>query len=144
MEFLPFKAGHLTYLTPQSAQRREHALLLKSGAVEALEGGVSLSGWASNKCVGAAGLIHVRDHRAVAWMILSEDIGRCMLPVAKKIRRVLAQVPYQRIELTVADGFEEGKRFAELVGAVCETPEPMKFFGAEGRDEYMYAILKGT
>ena len=142
MEFTAFKAGHLAYLKPQDAQRSEYAALVRSGEASALEGGVSLSGWDGNVCMGAAGLIPVRPQRAVAWMILSRDIGPYMLPVAKKIRRVLALAPYKRVELTVADGFEAGQRFAELIGAVCETPEPMRFFGVDGRDERMYAVLK--
>lgn len=142
MEFQPFKAGHLDYLSPQHQQRPEHAALVRSGEAHALEGGVSLSGWANSRCLGAAGLIHVRPHRAVAWMLLSEDVGPYMLAVAKKVRRVVQASPYLRIELTVADGFDAGQRFARLIGAVCETPEPMRFFGAEGRDERMYAILK--
>lgn len=144
IEFQPFKAGHLSYLSPQKEQRREHAQLVRSGAVELLESNVALSGWADGKCVGAAGLIPVRPHRAVAWMILSDGIGPYMVPVVRKVRRVLIAVPYKRIELTVSSGFEAGHHFARLLGAVCETPEPMRFFGADGGDEMMYAIIKET
>tara|TARA_R100000687_G_scaffold66600_1_gene55280 strand:+ start:144 stop:584 length:441 start_codon:yes stop_codon:yes gene_type:complete len=144
IEYRPFREGHLAYLKPQKVQAGEYQALVASGAASALEGGVALSGWAGLRCIGAAGLIHVRRERAVAWMILSEDAGAYMLPLAKKIRRVLSSVQYKRIELTVADGFEEGERFARLLGAKCETPEPMRFFGVDGRDERMYAIVKGT
>lgn len=144
IEYRPFKAGHLDLFTPQEAQRGEHAALVRSGGAGGLEGGVSLSGWVGHKCVGAAGLIHVREHRAVAWMILSQDIGAHMLPLAKKVRRVLNSVGYLRVELTVAEGFEQGERFARLIGAKCETPEPMRYFGADKRNERMYAVIKGT
>lgn len=144
IEFQPFKAGHLSFLTPQPAQRREHAQLVRSGAVELLESNVALSGWHGSTCVGAAGLIHVRPHKAVAWMILSDGIGPYMLPVVRKVRRVLSAVPYKRIELTVSADFQAGHHFARLLGAVCETPEPMNFYGADGGDEMMYAIIKGA
>lgn len=144
IEFQPFRAGHLRYLKPQEAQRQEHALLVRSGEASALETGIALSGWADHRCIGAAGLIHVRSQRAIAWMILSDGTGKYMVPLAKKVRRVLKAVPYLRVEFTVAEGFEDGDRFARLIGAVCETPEPMRFFGAEGRSERMYAVLKGT
>lgn len=144
IEFTPFKAGHLRFLKPQPAQRSEHTAILQSGEAAALEGPMSLSGWADSRCVGAAGLIHVRPHRAVAWMILSADASEYMLPIVKKIRRVARAVPYKRIELTVADGFSEGERFARLLGAVCETPEPMRYFGANERHERMYALIKGS
>jgi len=142
--FRPFKAGHLSYLKPQPAQRREHAVLVRSGAVELLESNVALSGWRGGTCLGAAGLIPVRAHRAVAWMILSEEIGPYMLPIVRKVRRVLSAVPYKRIELTVSADFEAGHHFAKLLGARCETPEPMRFYGADGGDEMMYAIIRET
>lgn len=142
MEFRPFRAGHLEFFTPQPAQRGEYNALLRSGEVHALEGPMSLSGWVEHRCVGAAGLIHVRPHRAAAWMILSQSASRYMLPIVKKIKRVAEASPYKRIELTVAEGFEEGERFAALLGAVCETPDPMRYFGVGERHERMFALIK--
>lgn len=142
IEYLPFKAGHLQWLKPQTAQVAEHLALVNSDAADLLEGGISLSAWAHNRCVGAAGLIEIWPHRAMAWLILSEGAGPYMLPIARKVRRVVAACPYKRVELTVAADFERGRQFARLVGAKCETPQPMKGYGAEGRDEYMYAIVK--
>lgn len=142
IEFKPFRAGHLQFFKPQPAQRSEYTAIVKSGEAAALEGPMSLSGWADSVCVGAAGLIHVRPHRAVAWMILSQDAAEYMLPIVKKIRRVAKAAPYKRIELTVAEGFVEGERFAKLLGAVCETPEPMRYFGANERHERMFALIK--
>lgn len=144
MDFRPFKAGHLMFMTPQPEQRAEHAALLRSQAVVELEQGVALSGWVDGKCVGAAGLIHVTEYRAVAWAILSSGIGAGMLPVVRKVRRVMSASPYRRIEMTVASDFEDGIRFAKLIGARLETPEPMRFYGAGGRDEYMYAVVRET
>lgn len=142
IEFRPFRAGHLQFFKPQPAQRSEYTAIVRSGEAAALEGPMSLSGWAGSACVGAAGLIHVRPHRAVAWMILSQDAAEYMLPIVKKIRRVAKAAPYKRIELTVAEGFVEGERFARLLGAVCETPEPMRYFGASERHERMFALIK--
>jgi hypothetical protein len=46
------------------------------------------------------------------------------------------------VELTVAEGFENGHRFAAAIGAKLETPEPMIGYGYNGGAEYMYAIVK--
>lgn len=141
IEFAPFRAGHLAYLTPQKAQEAEYKLL-RDSAAEALEGSVALSAWANNRCLGAAGLIPIRPHRAIAWMILSERASPYMLPIVRKVRRVISASAFKRVELTVSDRFEEGHRFARMLGAVRETPEPMKYFGADGGDEVLYAVLK--
>lgn len=143
IEFRPFKAGHLLYLTPQEEQRASHAHVVHSGLGHVYETGVALSAWKRNKCIGAAGMIPIWHHKAMAWAFLSDAAGSDMLAIVRKVRRTIALSHYKRVELTVAEGFEEGHRLAKLLGAVCETPEPMKFFGAEGGGEYMYAVLKG-
>lgn len=143
IEFTPFRAGHLTYFTPQPAQAGEHTALIRSGGAEMLERSLSLSGWAGNRCLGAAGLIPIRPHRAVAWLILSGDAAPYMLAIARKARRVVLASAFKRVELTVAEGNTQGFRFAEMIGAVRETPEPMRFYGADGGGEYLYAIIRG-
>jgi len=140
--FEPFKAGHLVHFVPQPAQAREHAALLAAEGLAFLEQGIALSAWADARCVGAAGLVAVRPHRAVAWAVLSQAAGAYMIPIARKVRRVILASPFRRVEFTVAVGFAEGQRFAELIGAKQETPEPMRFFGADGGDEILYAVVK--
>lgn len=142
IEFLPFQTEHLRFLKPQREQVIDVDVLYRTGAAVAFEEGVALSAWANSRCVAAAGVIEVHPHRAVAWALLSKDVRPYMLGIARKVRRVVQTLPYRRIEFTVADDFDEGKRFARLLGAKCETPEPMRFFGADGRDEMMYAITK--
>lgn len=142
IEFVPFRAGHLRFLKPQEAQRRDYNYMMKSDDLYVLEDDTALSAWVNQRCIGAAGLVQVRPHKAMAWLILSEDAAPYMLPIARKIRRVFRASPYKRVELSVADDFPNGDRFANLIGAVCETPEPMKFYGADGRDERMYALIK--
>ena len=66
-----------------------------------------------------------------------------MLPLARKVRRVFALAPYRRIEFTVAAEFEAGHRFADLIGAKCETPDGMEAFGPTGGAEMMYSVVRG-
>lgn len=140
--FEPFKAGHLVHFVPQPAQAREHAAMIASGELRGLETGIALSAWVGARCVGAAGLVAVRPHRAVAWAVLSQGAAAYMLPIARKVRRVILASQFRRVEFTVAAGFREGQKFAALIGATRETPEPMRFFGADGGDEIMYAVIK--
>lgn len=143
MEFRPFKAGHLLYLKPQEVQKDVHASVVHSGMATVYETGTALSGWQGSKCIGAAGLLPVWPHKALAWAFLSDAAASDMLAIVRKVRRVIALSPYKRVELTVAEGHEQGHRFARLIGATCETPEPMRFYGSNGDSEYMYAVLKG-
>lgn len=142
IEFTPFRAAHLLYLTPQEAQREDHAKAVREGGNEVLEDGVSLTAWGDGYCLGMAGLIPISPYRAMAWLLLSERAGRYMVPITRKVRRVVALTQYRRVELTVREGFEAGHQFARLIGARCETPEPMRWFGPRGESETMYAIIK--
>lgn len=142
ISFTPFRAGHLNYLRPQPEQEAEYRAVMAAGTGTLIEGPLALSAWAEMRCIGAAGCLHVTPYRAVGWMILSGDAAPYMLPIARKVRRVFGACSYKRIELTVAAQFESGHRFARLLGAVQETPEPMRFYGMNGQAEIMYALVK--
>lgn len=142
LTFKPFRAGHLRYLAPQVLQRYEHTVLLNTEYASIVENNFGLSAWKENVCVGAAGAVEIFSHRAVGWAILSNDAAPYMLQITKKCREVMQGLPYKRIEITVRHDFIDGQRFARLLGAQLETPEPLRYHGATGEDEYMYAVTK--
>ncbi len=142
LEFRPFRAGHLRYVTPQAAQKDELEAIRVAGLAEMLEGPYALSGWRDGRCIGAAGLQQVFAHRAACWMLLSEEAEDHMVAITRKVRRVVALSPYRRVELTVDTGFPNGHKFAELLGFKRETDEPLQAYGPAGNAEHMYALIK--
>lgn len=142
VEFQPFRSEHLRYLIPQTIQRHDHAILLNSSYASIIDGNFGLSAWVGLQCIGAAGVVPVFPTRGVAWAILSHEAAPYMLAITKKARRTMAMLTYRRIEIAVRADFEEGNRFARLIGMDLETPEPMRAHGAHGEDEYMYAMVK--
>lgn len=142
LEYRPFRSGHLRFLAPQREQRYDHAIMLNSGYAQIVDNNFGLSAWHGSECVGAAGVVPIFSSRAVAWAILSNEAAPFMLEIVRKARRTIAGLPYRRIEIAVRADFEDGKRFAELIGMKLETPEPMRAHGANGDDEYMYAVVK--
>lgn len=142
LRFEPFRAGHLRFLAPQREQRYDHAVALSSEYGALMESHFALSAWVDNVCVGAAGCVPIFNHRAVAWAILSNDAAPFMLAITRKVRQVIVGLPYRRIEIAVRADFLDGNRFARLIGMKLETAEPMKAHGANGEDEYMYAVVK--
>lgn len=140
--FEPFKIEHLRFLSPQASQRLDHAALMEPAYRDALTSGMALSAWRGSVCVAAAGCVPVTSKRAIAWALLSGDAGSCMLSIVRKSRSAIDLLPYQRIELTVRDGFEQGHSFARLLGMGLETPKPLRAYGPRGEDEYMYAKVK--
>lgn len=142
LEYQPFRSGHLRFLAPQRLQKYDHAIMLNSEYANIVDNNFGLSAWDGSRCVAAAGVVPIFTGRAVAWAILSNDAAPYMLQIVRKVRRTMANLPYRRIEIAVRADFEDGKRFASLIGMKLETPEPMRAHGANGEDEYMYAVVK--
>ena len=142
LTFRPYKAGHLLTLVPQESQREDYAIMVREGYAEAMERGMAMSAWDGHVCVAAAGLLPLTPHRAAAWAVLSSSAAPCMLGIIRKLRYVLDRVPYARVDMTVKDGFTGGHRLARALGMKLETPEPMRAYGANGEDEYMYSRVK--
>ena len=141
--YTPFRAAHLESLVPQAAQKAEYDAAMIAQDAYLLEGPMSLTAWQGVRCLGVAGLLPATRYRATAWLLLSDKAGASMLPITRKVRRVMALSPYKRIDLTVKEGFAAGHQFARLIGAKIETPEPMKWFGPNGESEIMYAWIRG-
>lgn len=133
---------HIAYIQVQDAQRAEQAVMVNSDYAEIATSHIAFSAWADNRCLGAAGIVPMFPHRAVAWALISRNVGLYMLPITRKARRVIELDPTPRIEMTVDVSFRAGHKWAELVGMKLETPEPLRKFGATGADEMMYARVR--
>lgn len=144
IEFRSFDAQHLRFLRPQEAQAAEFRNLLTHGVHHLNASAVALSAWRAGRCLGAAGLVQIWPHKATAWALFDKEAGVGLVACARKMKRVIDMSPYSRVEITVAEGFDAGHRFARILGAVCETPEPMRKYGYAGGAETMYAIIKET
>lgn len=134
--------GHIECIRIQDAQRHEHAFMLNSEYAEIATSHRAFSMWAGNDCLGAAGIVPIFPHRAVAWALISGDIGAYLLPATRKARQFLTLDPTPRIEMTVPVGFDAGHTWARLLGMELETPSPLRKFGASGDDELMYARVR--
>ena len=142
VEFRRCLPGHLTYLHAQETQRLELAVMVTPEYAEVATSHVALSAWVGYTCIGAAGLVPVYPHRALAWALLSNQAGGHMGAIVRKMRRVIADSPFPRIEMTVSVDFENGHRLAKAVGLTLETPTPLRKHGATGNDELIYARVR--
>ncbi len=142
LEFKEFKAGHLKFVTPQDNQKDDWLVLIKPEYQDMLNEGIGVSGWVGNRCIGGAGILHVHGDRWVAWAMMCHDIGRYKIGVVRRVHRFLKERPEKRIEMSVVADFEAGHRFARAIGMRLETPEPLKYYGANGEDEMLYSVVK--
>ncbi len=112
------RAAHTTFIEPQQGQEFDRAFLLGRDAWIAVERSVAISGWADGRCVGIAGLIDQPDGSALVWALLSKYAGPYMLPVTRKVRRVIEAYPRTNIEATCVASYPERERWLEVLGFV--------------------------
>jgi hypothetical protein len=143
MNIVYFRPEHLKRLSLQNAQQYFGQQLTDPdyGRV-LLDAGPCFTGMRGDEVIICAGVFEVWENRAMAWALLSKNAAANMLAIHKAVRGYLLQAPYRRIEATVDAGFEDGRRWAEMLGFVQETPEPMRAFLPNGGDCYLYARVK--
>jgi hypothetical protein len=137
--FVPFEPSHIDLIRVQPEQKWE----LESVPVEEREelaNYESWSGFRDGECIGCAGIIDLPGwpHRAIAWALIGDDVGRDMIQIVRFVRNFIATHPTERIEINVDCEFENGHRFAELLGFKLEAPRMVKY-GHGGRDMALYA-----
>ena len=142
LEYVKCRPEHFAYINVQDAQKEELAQVIHTDYADLMCQNLSLSVWLNSRCLGAAGIVPVYPHRAIAWALVSRDIGAALVPISRKVRRILELDPTPRIEMTVAVDFKAGHTWAGLLGMTLETPEPLRRHGARGEDEMLYARIK--
>lgn len=138
MEILAFAPEHLNTLAVQAAQAG--ALADRDKALKLISAGQAFSARTGGATLAVAGVVEQWPGRALAWAVLSQDIGRHMVAVHRAVVRFLELAPYRRIEMHVDAKHEQGKRWAEMLGFEYEGYE--RAYAPDGRDCLLYARVQ--
>lgn len=134
MEIIKFVPEHLTMIDPQPWQKRpENALAMQDAT------GHAWTAMVNDKTMACAGVVELWPGRAFAWALIDKDAGRHMIGITRAVKNTLAWLPYRRIEMAVIAGFDEGMRWAEMLGFKLETPEPMPLYFPGGESAYQFS-----
>ena len=87
----------------------------------------------------SAGFIPQWDNRALAWALISAEVGQHMVALTRGVRRALTLHHYRRVETSVACDFEQAHRWAKMLG--FEREGRMRAFTPEGQDCDLYARI---
>jgi hypothetical protein len=137
----PYKPEHLQELILQPAQARVRANLSDPEYAQALVGKHSFTLKMDGKVVACFGVLKLWEGRGDAWALISGDIGaRGMRRLHFEIRKRLeASHEFRRIETACDAGFEQAKRWLELLGFQYEGP--LLKYTPDGRDCLRYARI---
>lgn len=147
MNIVEYRAEHLMKLRLQPAQRYLAAWTTDDHAAAIQTGIDAGTGWAfsaidGDHILGVAGVQLYWPGRGAAWSYLSSEIGAHFMQVHRAVMRFMEGSFVHRIEATVDDGFEEGHRWARMLGFRQETSAPMMGYRPDGGGCYLYARVR--
>lgn len=144
MIVVPFRAEHLEGMRVQKAQERIVPMIndwkyrreLQSAGVA-----WSLINEDSLEVIACAGVIDCGFGRGQAWSILSNEANKYLITITKEILKKMDSLSFKRLEITVADGFSQGHRWAKILGFKCDTPNGMECY-VDGIKDYLYSRIR--
>lgn len=141
MIVVPLIPSHLEGLALQPGQDEMAEFIDQEGY------GEMLSSLADSYCLiddgivkAVGGIADQGNGRALAWSLIGSKLcGTDLIVATRIVRRRLSEANYRRIEAIVKDGFDQGHRWAKMLGFSCETPNGMVNWFKDGRKAYLYA-----
>lgn len=127
IEVTPYRPEHLFLLRPQPAQRSALTSITPKHA-ESLAEHPSETVLHGDEVLLCGGVIPIWAGRAMVWAYVSADAGPHMLPVTRATQRFLSDYAVPRMELYVEEEFENGHRWAHMLGFQIESPLALRFF----------------
>lgn len=134
VDLVPFKRWHIAWLQEQTGDAKD--FMFDTDTLLTLEKQNSWTLVVDMRPVACGGTLQHWPGRHTAWTYLNKDTGRHMVAITKAVQSKLVPVK-GRIELTVLHGFEQGHRWARILGFEVETPE-MLGFGPNGETHTGY------
>ncbi len=140
----PFEPEHLLGLTVQDHQISATEMVQDGEAEWLAKAGQAFTvRRPDGSMVAAIGVVNMWHGRGMAWALLGADIRDVMLPLTRAVDAWLRhRSQFARVEAFIDPSFPAGIRWAELLGFVRETPEPMRKFYPNGNSAYLYARVK--
>jgi hypothetical protein len=135
-----FRAEHFRRMQAQAAQPTGY---VTDAELKALEGELAFTLMHEGEPIACTGAVKIWNNRAYVWALLSEKIDKRIFRQVHTFAKIFVDnLPFRRVEATVEAGFDEGHRWVKSLGFVCETPQSMKAFQANGRDGFLYARVR--
>jgi hypothetical protein len=141
MRIEPFTPEHLHQLVLQPSQAILQPQLVAPAYGEMLaKSGPAYSALDGDEVLACLGVIPQWEGRAVAWGLVGRAAGRNFRSIHRGVSRFLDTCGFRRIETAVATHFEQGHRWAQLLGFKNEGT--MSGYAPDGSDYDLYARVQ--
>lgn len=140
MIVIPFRVDHFRAIDIQPAQARVRDMV-RADDLAALEAGASYTCMHNRAVLACFGWIEIYPHRGSLWALLSASCGRHMTGMTRIAKRLIESAPFRRLEIDVDCEFEQGHRWARMLGFSLEA-ERLRGYRMDGGDSAIYARIR--
>ena len=137
MNVIPFRAEHFWAIDVQPAQAYVRNYVTEN-AIKALETQNAFTCVEGDKLLACFGWVPLYPTRASLWAIISESAGPHFVGVTRIAKRLVDGLAFRRLEMEVDCEFEQGHRWAKMLGFTLEA-ERLRGFRMDGGDSAIYA-----
>ena len=140
MIVVPFQSWHFWDIKPQASQAYVQRFATNDG-IEALEKHASYTCMVDDAPVCCFGYMELYPTRASIWSYMSEDAAPHFIRLTKIAHRFIKSLPHKRLEMEVDAEFEQGHRWARMLGFTLEA-ECLRGYRMDGGDSAIYARVR--
>jgi hypothetical protein len=141
MNIEAFTPDHFRRLLLQPSQAVMQPMLADPSYADMLhKAGPAYAAVDGDVVIACLGVIPQWEGRAIAWGLVGRNAGRNMLAIHRGVSRFLELCEHRRVETSVATNFDEGHRWARLLGFTREGT--MSAYAPGGYDCDLYARIR--
>jgi len=136
----PFRAEHFWAIDVQPSQAYVRNYV-STDDLKLLENQNSFTAMLGDEVLMCFGWIPLYPTRASLWAYVSKKASRHFVALTRVAKRLIEGLPYRRLELEVDCEFEQGHRWAKMLGFKLEA-ERLRGFRMDGGDSAIYARVQ--
>lgn len=140
MKVIPFSADHFWAIDIQPAQAYVRDYVAHED-LKALEAQNSFTCAKGDKVLACFGWVPLYPTRASLWALISGTSGPHFVGMTRIAKQLTEELDFKRLEMEVDCEFEQGHRWARMLGFKLEA-ERLRGFRIDGGDSAVYARVR--
>lgn len=140
MIVIPFRAEHFWAIDIQPSQAYVRQYVTEDG-IKQLEAQNSFTCVENDKLLACFGWIPIYSTRGSIWALISATSGPHFVGMTRIAKRLIDGLAFRRLEMEVDCEFEQGHRWARMLGFELEAKR-LRGFRMDGGDSAVYARIR--
>lgn len=140
MKVIPFRAEHFWAIDVQPAQAYVRSYVTED-TIKQLESQNAFTCVEGDKLLACFGWVPIYPTRAMLWAFISASAGPHFVGMTRIAKRLIDGLAFRRLEMEVDCEFEQGHRWARMLGFTLEA-QRLRCLRMDGGDSAIYARVR--